>query len=77
MNRAAMEWLFMLYHEFHLGKRLPVYDGCSSLYTVGPLPFISKEFIFTLGARRRRDREFKVVITLAARADLHDWSLFL
>lgn len=33
-----------LYRESHLGKRLPAYDGRKSLYTAGPLPFLSKEF---------------------------------
>lgn len=37
-----------LYRESHLGKRLPAYDGRKSLYTAGPLPFISKEFKISL-----------------------------
>lgn len=37
-----------LYRESHLGKRLPAYDGRKSLYTAGPLPFLSKEFKITL-----------------------------
>lgn len=37
-----------LYRESHLGKRLPAYDGRKSLYTAGPLPFLSKEFRITL-----------------------------
>jgi len=114
VNRAVMEQLVRLYRESHLGKRLPAYDGRKSLYTAGPLPFISKEFRITLidddegaaGGQRftcvycfwlfyyffdfiivlfiyfiyilyRRDREFKVVIKLAARADLHHLGLFL
>ena len=44
VNRAVMEQLVKLYRESHLGKRLPAYDGRKSLYTAGPLPFISKEF---------------------------------
>lgn len=48
MNRAVMEQLVRLYRESHLGKRLPAYDGRKSLYTAGPLPFISKEFNITL-----------------------------
>lgn len=43
-----MEQLVKLYRESHLGKRLPAYDGRKSLYTAGPLPFISKEFRITL-----------------------------
>lgn len=83
VNRAVMEQLVKLYRESHLGRRLPAYDGRKSLYTAGPLPFISKEFMITLideddgtGAPRR-EREFKVVIKLAARADLHHLGLFL
>ncbi|XLR66441.1 hypothetical protein S83_017113 [Arachis hypogaea] len=83
VNRAVMEELVRLYRESHLGKRLPAYDGRKSLYTAGPLPFVSKEFRIMLideddgtGAQRR-EREFKVVIKLAARADLHHLGLFL
>lgn len=106
-----MAQLVRLYRESHLGRRLPAYDGRKSLYTAGPLPFISKEFKITLldeddgsGGPRymcillnfpsivihiklynnvlyvsyyRREREFKVVIKLAARADLHHLGLFL
>lgn len=43
-----MEQLVKLYRETHLGKRLPAYDGRKSLYTAGPLPFISKEFKIVL-----------------------------
>ncbi|XP_012567214.1 protein argonaute 1 [Cicer arietinum] len=83
VNRAVMEQLVRLYRESHLGKRLPAYDGRKSLYTAGPLPFISKDFRITLvddddgTGGQRRDREFKVVIKLAARADLHHLGLFL
>ncbi|KAK2991581.1 hypothetical protein RJ640_025880 [Escallonia rubra] len=83
VNRAVMEQLVRLYQESHLGKRLPAYDGRKSLYTAGPLPFVTKEFKITLvdeddgpgGARRERD--FKVVIKLAARFDLHHLGMFL
>lgn len=83
VNRAVMEQLVRLYRDSHLGKRLPAYDGRKSLYTAGPLPFISKDFRITLvdeddgSGGQRRDREFKVVIKLAARADLHHLGLFL
>ncbi|KAF7124999.1 hypothetical protein RHSIM_Rhsim12G0136400 [Rhododendron simsii] len=83
VNRAVMEQLVKLYKESHLGKRLPAYDGRKSLYTAGPLPFVSKEFKITLvdeddgSGGPRREREFKVVIKLAARADLHHLGLFL
>lgn len=48
VNRAVMEQLVKHYKESHLGKRLPAYDGRKSLYTAGPLPFVSKEFKITL-----------------------------
>ena len=48
MNRAVINQLVKLYKETHLGKRLPAYDGRKSLYTAGPLPFISKEFKIVL-----------------------------
>ncbi|GMH16098.1 hypothetical protein Nepgr_017939 [Nepenthes gracilis] len=83
VNRAVMEQLVRLYRESHLGRRLPAYDGRKSLYTAGPLPFLSKEFKITLideddrpGAPRR-EREFRVVIKLAARVDLQHLGLFL
>ncbi|CAN0891403.1 Protein argonaute 1 [Linum grandiflorum] len=83
VNRAVINQLVALYRESHLAKRLPAYDGRKSLYTAGPLPFQSKEFRITLvdeddgtGAQRR-EREFRVVIKLAARADLHHLGQFL
>ncbi|GMH03924.1 hypothetical protein Nepgr_005763 [Nepenthes gracilis] len=83
VNRAIMEQLVKLYRESHLGRRLPAYDGRKSLYTAGPLPFDSKEFKITLkdeddGSHApRREREFRVVIKLAARVDLHHLDMFL
>ncbi|KAG9147437.1 hypothetical protein Leryth_020420 [Lithospermum erythrorhizon] len=83
VNRAVMAQLVGLYRESHLGKRLPVYDGRKSLYTAGPLPFVSKEFKIILvddedgGGAARRDREFRVVIKFAACADLHHLGMFL
>ncbi|GFP93558.1 histidine kinase 5 [Phtheirospermum japonicum] len=67
-----------LHQESHLGKRLPAYDGRKSLYTAGPLPFVSKEFRITLIDEEdgqggpRREREFKVVIKFAARGKQAD-----
>ncbi|KAB1212155.1 Protein argonaute 1 [Morella rubra] len=83
VNRAVIEQLVKLYRETHLGKRLPAYDGRKSLYTAGPLPFLTKEFRIPLideddgSGGQRGEREFKVVIKLAARADLHHLGLFL
>ncbi|XP_022997812.1 protein argonaute 1-like [Cucurbita maxima] len=82
-SRAVMEQLVKLYKVSHLGDRLPAYDGRKSLYTAGPLPFISNEFRITLfdeedgSGGQRREKEFKVVIKFAARADLHHLGLFL
>lgn len=47
-SRAVMEELVKLHKMSYLGGRLPAYDGRKSLYTAGPLPFISKEFHITL-----------------------------
>ncbi|KAJ8424584.1 hypothetical protein Cgig2_028562 [Carnegiea gigantea] len=83
VNRAVMEQLVRLYRESHLGRRLPAYDGRKSLYTAGPLPFTLKEFKITLideddgSGAPRRERDFKVVIKLAARVDLHHLGMFL
>ncbi|KAJ8625613.1 hypothetical protein MRB53_034143 [Persea americana] len=83
VNRAVMDQLVKLYRDSHLGRRLPAYDGRKSLYTAGPLPFTSKEFVITLVDEEdgqggpRRERQFRVVIKLAARADLHHLGLFL
>ncbi|KAL8124010.1 hypothetical protein AgCh_011858 [Apium graveolens] len=83
VNRAVMGELVKLYRDSHLGKRLPAYDGRKSLYTAGPLPFISKEFKIILIdeddglGSARRERDFKVVIKLASRADLHHLEMFL
>ncbi|VFQ92884.1 unnamed protein product [Cuscuta campestris] len=83
VNRAVMDQLVKLYRESHLGKRLPAYDGRKSLYTAGPLPFVSKEFKITLVDEEerpgvaRREKEFKVVIKFASRADLHHLGMFL
>ncbi|XP_051136528.1 protein argonaute 1-like [Andrographis paniculata] len=83
VNRAVMKQLVDLYKEAHLGGRLPAYDGRKSLYTAGPLPFALKEFKITLiddedgPSGARREREFKVVIKFAARADLHHLGMFL
>ncbi|CAN8321108.1 unnamed protein product [Cochlearia groenlandica] len=83
VNRAVMKQLVVLYRDSHLGRRLPAYDGRKSLYTAGPLPFVSKEFRVVLAdqeegaGEKRREREFKVVLKLAARADLHHLRMFL
>ncbi|XP_024545686.1 protein argonaute PNH1 isoform X2 [Selaginella moellendorffii] len=83
VNRAVMEQLVKLHRDSSLGHRLPVYDGRKSLYTAGPLPFHYKDFQVSLPEEDdgcgtpRRDRQFKVVIKFAARADLHHLGQFL
>ncbi|KAK9279607.1 hypothetical protein L1049_013286 [Liquidambar formosana] len=82
LNRDVMtEWV-KSYRESHLGKRMPAYDGRKSLYTAGPLPFTSKEFVVKLadrdgGASSSREREFRVAIKFAAKPDLHHLQQFL
>ncbi|KAM3223197.1 hypothetical protein ACQJBY_056880 [Aegilops geniculata] len=83
VNRAVINELVSLHRAAYLGGRLPAYDGRKSLYTAGPLPFASKEFQITLlddhdgSGAQRRQRNFKVVIKFAARADLHCLGMFL
>ncbi|VAI52215.1 unnamed protein product [Triticum turgidum subsp. durum] len=83
VNRAVINELVSLHRAAYLGGRLPAYDGRKSLYTAGPLPFTSKEFQITLlddddgSGAQRRQRNFKVVIKFAARADLHRLGMFL
>ncbi|KAK1374376.1 hypothetical protein POM88_030569 [Heracleum sosnowskyi] len=83
VNRAVMKQLVKLYRNSHLGNRLPVYDGRKSLYAAGPLPFVNKEFKIVLtdeddgSGGGRRERDFKVVIKLASRVDMHHLKMFL
>ncbi|MCD9641208.1 argonaute 5 [Datura stramonium] len=78
--REIMSQLVNDYKHSHLSDRELAYDGRKSVYTAGPLPFDSKEFVVKLandsgGARRERD--FKVSIKFAAKADLHHLKQFL
>ncbi|XP_028756822.1 protein argonaute 5-like isoform X2 [Neltuma alba] len=88
ISRNVMNQLVQLYRESHLNKRTPAYDGRKSLYTAGPLPFSSKEFVVKLvdsdeqasssgSTRNKREREFKVTIRYASKADLHHLQQFL
>lgn len=58
-----------------LGGRIPAYDGKKSLYTAGALPFDVKDFAIKLAGQR--EKEYKVTIRLAGRADLHHLQQFL
>jgi eukaryotic translation initiation factor 2C len=76
--RQIINDLSKLYREAHLGKRQLAYDGRKSVYTAGPLPFISKDFVINLdNSGGRKNREFKVSIKFAAKADLHHLQQFL
>ncbi|KAJ9188754.1 hypothetical protein P3X46_000119 [Hevea brasiliensis] len=86
VNRDIISQLVRMYRESHLGNRMPAYDGRKSLYTAGPLPFESKEFVVKLVERNdgagssgstTRERQFKVAIKFAAKADLHHLQQFL
>ncbi|XP_048324124.2 protein argonaute 5-like [Ziziphus jujuba] len=82
VNRGVMTELCNLYGESHLGRKKPAYDGGKSIYTAGPLPFSSKEFVVRLpddasSSAQRREREFKVVIKFASKPDLHHLQQFL
>ena len=48
INRQIISQLINLYRLTNLSERIPAYDGMKSIYTAGPLPFVSKEFIITL-----------------------------
>ncbi|VVA93223.1 unnamed protein product [Arabis nemorensis] len=83
VNRDVMTTLVRNYGESHLAQKIPAYDGRKSLYTAGPLPFESKEFVVDLkdkkvdGSSSRKERQFKVVIKMASRPDLYQLQEFL
>ncbi|THG07146.1 hypothetical protein TEA_019246 [Camellia sinensis var. sinensis] len=63
--REIVNELIASYQESHLGKRCPAYDGRKSLYTAGPLPFVSQDFVVNLVEKdttSRRELEFRVAI---------------
>ncbi|PHT30078.1 Protein argonaute 1A [Capsicum baccatum] len=68
------------YKISHLGNLRLAYDGRKSAYTAGPLPFASKEFVVKLiddDGGASRERQFKVSIKFAAKADIHHLKEFL
>ena len=85
VNRDVVSELTRLYRESHLGKRMPAYDGRKSLYTAGPLPFESKEFVVKLdqdsgatsSTSKRKERKFNVTIKLVSKPDLYALQQFL
>ncbi|KAL6839431.1 hypothetical protein ACP4OV_030701 [Aristida adscensionis] len=83
VNRAIMAELVRLYRASDLGMRLPAYDGRKNLYTAGTLPFDAREFVVRLAddddgtGVPPREREYRVTIKFAARADLHHLRQFI
>ncbi|EYU40234.1 hypothetical protein ABFS82_04G135000 [Erythranthe guttata] len=77
--RMIMDELVKSFNASNLGKRQLAYDGRKNCYTAGPLPFVSKEFAVTLDQDSgfRKEREFKVSIKFASKADLHYLKEFL
>uniref|UniRef100_A0A803MLG5 Uncharacterized protein n=1 Tax=Chenopodium quinoa TaxID=63459 RepID=A0A803MLG5_CHEQI len=69
-------------HKAFLGGRIPAYDGNKSIYTAGPLPFTTKEFIVEMQREKRGSSEmevakFKVAIKLAAKVGLYNLQEYL
>ncbi|XP_065869022.1 protein argonaute 5-like isoform X1 [Euphorbia lathyris] len=86
INRQVISQLITQYRQSHLGNRMPAYDGRKSLYTAGPLPFQSKEFVVKLPEKdqtagssgsAKKDRDFKVAIKFASMVDQHRLREFL
>ncbi|KAJ1701044.1 hypothetical protein LUZ63_000823 [Rhynchospora breviuscula] len=82
-NRAVMAELIAVHKDSFFGGKLPAYDGRKSIYTAGSLPFESKDFVVKLKDKEkdkdkdkekkgklRDDKEYKVTIRYAGRADL-------
>ncbi|XP_047314074.1 protein argonaute MEL1-like [Impatiens glandulifera] len=66
--------------ESYLGNRLPAYDGSKNIYSLGPLPFQSKDFPVKLlkkDGNRRKESHFNVAIKFAAKVDLYQLQAFL
>ncbi|CAN6308884.1 unnamed protein product [Urochloa humidicola] len=81
-NREVLNELIKLHGKTALGGKLPAYDGRKSLYTAGPLPFESEEFVVTLidpekKDKERAEREYKITIRIAGRTDLYHLHQFL
>ncbi|KAH9660344.1 protein argonaute 5 [Citrus sinensis] len=86
INRQIISHLINLYGLTNLGGRIPAYDGMKNIYTAGPLPFESKEFIINLpdsdphpssSTSPGREGQFRVVIRLASMPDLYTLQQFL
>lgn len=55
-GREILKKLLQDYKSF-LGQRVPAYDGKKSIYTAGPLPFSSKEFVVEMDREKRGSSE--------------------
>ncbi|KAH9738150.1 protein argonaute MEL1 [Citrus sinensis] len=82
LNRAVMKQLLEKHGKTHFNGCLPAYDGRKGFYTAGALPFTSKDFNIKLIDRDesgdiKREREFKVSVKLASRADINHLRQFL
>uniref|UniRef100_A0A0E0D4L9 Piwi domain-containing protein n=1 Tax=Oryza meridionalis TaxID=40149 RepID=A0A0E0D4L9_9ORYZ len=78
-NRSIINKLVALHKQF-LDGRLPVYDGRKSIYTAGPLPFKTKDFVVKhINPLRgnQREEEYKVTIKQASKTDLYSLQQFL
>ncbi|EEE59702.1 hypothetical protein OsJ_12126 [Oryza sativa Japonica Group] len=78
-NRSIINKLVALHKQF-LDGRLPVYDGRKSIYTAGPLPFKTKDFVVKhINPLRgnQREEEYKVTIKQASKTDLYSLKQFL
>ncbi|KAJ7982588.1 Protein argonaute [Quillaja saponaria] len=73
LNRRIMREFLETYRQSHLGDLLQAYDGRKSLYTTGPLPFVSKDFEINLdkGARVSSTGRHTIAITFASHIDQH------
>lgn len=56
-NRWILNELVKL-HKDYLNGRLPVYDGRKGLFTAGPLPFKTKEFVLELTNPERANQGY-------------------
>ncbi|KDO70459.1 hypothetical protein CISIN_1g039537mg [Citrus sinensis] len=77
-----MKELLEKHGKTHFNGCLPAYDGRKGFYTAGALPFTSKDFNIKLIDRDesgdiKREREFKVSVKLASRADINHLRQFL
>ncbi|GMY15910.1 protein argonaute 5-like isoform X1 [Fagus crenata] len=74
--------------DSHLGNRAVVFDGRKSIFTSGPLPFTSKEFVVKLenddehsapasSGSVRKEGRFLVAIKLASKAGMNHLQQFL